>query len=189
MQKAVNRGTSVNLDTRDENPRPPLVIALTFGWLPATRWLLEHEANVNVINLEGRTPLMESSNRGYLDEVKLLLEFKADISIRVKRGTDAGKTALDLAYHQDGRIISLLKEGLAIVATPTAPPAPNPLGGDVGAAGSLGGVAGLVVGSMDTVESVPGDSPLMVDEANAARELALAVETEQQRRLNTNSAA
>ena len=46
----------------------------------------EHEANVNITNKAGVTPLHDAVNRGDLEIVRILLEYGAATDIKAKEG-------------------------------------------------------------------------------------------------------
>ncbi len=91
-------------------------IAIT-GDVNAVKMMLDHGADVNIVDPLGRTPLMyaAASDNLPLEEVKVLVEHGADVNVRDahKLGADSGWTALDIArQHGDTPIVAfLLKSG------------------------------------------------------------------------------
>lgn len=92
-----------------------------FGDAAAVKFTLDHHAEVNTQDVEGRTPLMFASNsdRLPLEAVKLLIDRGADVNAR----NLSGQTALDMArLHGDTPVVDLLVKSGA-KASPAAPPA------------------------------------------------------------------
>jgi ankyrin repeat protein len=73
----------------------PLIAAVSYGGLDATKMLLDRKANVNAQDVRGMTPLMLALALDHPDPriVRLLLEHGADPNIKSK----SGETALDWA--------------------------------------------------------------------------------------------
>ena len=98
-------------------------IAIT-GDVNAVKMMLDHGADVNIVDPLGRTPLMyaAASDNLPLEEVKMLVEHGADVNARDahKRGADSGWTALYIArQHGDTPIVAfLLKSGAKSNAAP-----------------------------------------------------------------------
>jgi len=61
--------------------------AIVKGNVDITALLLEHGADVTVLNNDDWTPLHEASRRAHLDIVELLLDHHADVDIRDKNGS------------------------------------------------------------------------------------------------------
>ncbi|KAI6084561.1 ankyrin [Hypoxylon rubiginosum] len=76
----------VDIETRDENCRTPLVLAAGWGHLEKVRLLLDSGADIEARNEDGRTPLLEAANRGRLENTRLLLDYGANIETRNKNG-------------------------------------------------------------------------------------------------------
>jgi hypothetical protein len=71
------------------------------------RFLLEHGADINVVNQFGRTPLHEASHYGPLEVVRLLLEHGADVETK----NEFGGTALQIAAKMErDEVVELLRE-------------------------------------------------------------------------------
>jgi N-acyl-D-amino-acid deacylase len=98
-------------------------IAIT-GDVNAVKMMLDHGADINIVDPLGRTPLMyaAASDNLPLEEVKLLVEHGADVNAKDahKLGADSGWTALDIArQHGDTPIVAfLLKSGAKSNAAP-----------------------------------------------------------------------
>lgn len=94
------------------------------GDLNAVKTMLDHGADVNIVDPLGRTPLMyaAASDNLPLEEVRMLVEHGADVNARDahKRGAESGWTALDIArQHGDTPIVAfLMKSGAKGNATP-----------------------------------------------------------------------
>jgi ankyrin repeat protein len=98
-------------------------IAIT-GDVNAVKMVLDHGADVNIVDPLGRTPLMyaAASDNLPLEVVKMLVEHGADVNAKDahKLGADSGWTALDIArQHGDTPIVAfLLKSGAKSNAAP-----------------------------------------------------------------------
>jgi hypothetical protein len=102
-----------NLDKAAYASALPNIAAL--GDVNAVRLMLDHGADVNVVDPLGRTPLMyaAASDLLPLDEVRLLVERGADVNAKDKHkdGSDGGLTVLDIArLHGDTPIVSFLEK-------------------------------------------------------------------------------
>lgn len=72
------------------------------------QYLLAKNANVDVRDIEGFSPLMRAAEARHLKMVQLLLAHKADLTLKNKNG----ETAYDIARAKgDQRIMELLKDG------------------------------------------------------------------------------
>jgi ankyrin repeat protein len=122
-------------------------IAIT-GDVNAVKMMLDHGADVNIVDPLGRTPLMyaAASDNLPLEELKMLVEHGADVNARDahKRGADSGWTALDIArQHGDTPIVAfLLKSGAKSNATP--PPRLQPRRDNT--------IAGAIQGSLPLIQ-------------------------------------
>lgn len=98
-------------------------IAIT-GDVNAVKIMLDHGADVNIVDPLGRTPLMyaAASDNLPLETVKMLVEHGADVNAKDahKLGADSGWTVLDIArQHGDTPIVAfLLKSGAKSNAAP-----------------------------------------------------------------------
>ena len=72
---------------------PALILATFNGDLPMTKYLLEQNANINIQNSYGETPLMLAVAKGYTDLALFLIEQGANVNIQKKVGTTALKFA------------------------------------------------------------------------------------------------
>ncbi len=105
-------------------------IAIT-GNVNAVKTMLDHGADVNVVDPLGRTPLMyaAASDNLPLEEVRMLVEHGADVNATDahKQGADSGWTALDIARRNgDTPIVAfLLKSGAKSNAAPPPPLQPR----------------------------------------------------------------
>ncbi len=88
----------------------------------SVRLLLDHGANVNVVDPLGRTPLMyaAASDLQALDVVKLLLERGADVNAKsAHQGRDTGQSVLDIAkLHGDTPVVEWLVKSGAKATSP-----------------------------------------------------------------------
>lgn len=80
---------NVDINVQDDSGATALLLAVSFGKLENAKvifldislifqWLLEHKANPNLADLEGKTPLHHAVECGEENCVKILLEFGAD---------------------------------------------------------------------------------------------------------------
>jgi ankyrin repeat protein len=99
-----------NIPNSNANPAPPapLIIAAREGKADVVRALLSaNDVNVNIVDAEGNTPLIEASRFGHDDVVRVLVERGANTKTQNKEG----QTALMLAVrngHDD--VVRILKE-------------------------------------------------------------------------------
>jgi ankyrin repeat protein len=80
--------------------RTPLHTASLFGNLPAVKWLVEHGADINVLEEggAGHTPLHNAAYKGYAEVVQYLLEHGANPSL-----LNAGKETAQFEAIFEGR--------------------------------------------------------------------------------------
>jgi ankyrin repeat protein len=76
-----------------------LHVAVRRNYLDIAKLLLEHEANVNIKDTDGMTPLMRAAAEGSLDMAKLLLEHDAKCGSFILNSQ--GKSTLDLARENN----------------------------------------------------------------------------------------
>jgi ankyrin repeat protein len=84
----------VDINTRDEQGRSNVFLAVKFGYLIAIKLLSEHGADVNLPDNNGCTPLYVAAELGYADVVELLLGLGANpeiFSINGKKPIDVAK--------------------------------------------------------------------------------------------------
>ena len=81
-------GADINLvdDEKFYEGWAPIHYAAKIGCLKQTKWLIEHQANVNVFTCNGETPLMKACEGGYLNIILLLLNAKAELYSTNKNG-------------------------------------------------------------------------------------------------------
>ena len=89
----------------------PLHEAAVYGPKEMVELLIANGADVNAVDLLGRTALIMASYRGNLPIVKLLIDHKADVNAVIEGGPDYGLTAMMLARKfKHWKIASYLKE-------------------------------------------------------------------------------
>jgi len=103
-----------------------LVETIAFGDVKSVRFLLDHGADVNAVDPQGRTALMYAavSDLVPLDIVKLLIEHGADVNAKDahSKSGDAGLTVLDIAkLNGDTPIVQLLVKSGAKAGETRAP--------------------------------------------------------------------
>ena len=95
----VARGAKINAADNEGNTALLLVMGSRLGYLeahkPLVPFLLEHEAQVNVRNQKGITPLMRAAEEGH-PALRLLLNKDAEVDAR----DEAGETAFFYAFHE-----------------------------------------------------------------------------------------
>jgi ankyrin repeat protein len=98
------------INARDEGGFTPLLIASEGSNSKdgsVLRLLLEHGADINVQNQDGKTPLHEALTYGALEVVRLLLKHGADVEAK----DNYGKTALQVAAeYGHNKVVELLRE-------------------------------------------------------------------------------
>jgi ankyrin repeat protein len=104
LAKLIGRGVDVN--GRDGQGQTLLGAAREPA---AARWLIAHGADVNMLNSNGRTPLMEAARRGDQELVKVLLEAKALVDL--PSVSDGNATALSFAERAGNlEVANLLRQ-------------------------------------------------------------------------------
>lgn len=98
----------LDVNARRDDGRTPLRLTSEKGDVELAVWLLEHKANVNLADKEGRTPLMAAVGRGSYDEPLLPLLLKAGGDPQLK--DLQGRTVLDYAWGDWawGDVVTLL---------------------------------------------------------------------------------
>ena len=96
----------------------PLIDAVTMRQLKVATFLLDHQANIELRDANGFTPLLLAAKRGYGDMIDLLLSRGADINAGVQ---SSGQTVLHLTTLQGSK--SLTEQLLARGAKVNAPDA------------------------------------------------------------------
>src|SRR5579862_3845288 len=97
-----------------------LALSIHSERVKAIRFLLDHGANVNVEDVDGRTPILFAANSDYqtLETVKLLIDHGADVNAK----NHFGQSPLYLAkLHGNTPIVSLLLKSGAKADTDPAP--------------------------------------------------------------------
>jgi hypothetical protein len=92
-----------------DEPTPLLLASGRYNFKDGSvlRLLLEHDADINVQNQAGQTPLQWASMNGALEVVRLLLEHGADVEAM----DNDGKTALQVAAEEGhDEVVELLRE-------------------------------------------------------------------------------
>ena len=79
---------NVNIDSIDDRLQPctPLNIACIFNKISVVDLLLQHGANFEAKDENGRTALFNAALKGNTEIVKLLLEYGANKNVKDKRG-------------------------------------------------------------------------------------------------------
>lgn len=101
------RGADVNLPSQNAQHVMPLHSSVAVENIAITQALLAHGADVNAVQTDDFTPLLEAAQNGQLAMVQLLLEHGADINARLS----SGKTALDVAQEKGHEaVVNFLRE-------------------------------------------------------------------------------
>lgn len=85
LEASLNPGLDLNA-RGGYSGNTPLLIAVRANNTTKTRWLLEHDAEIDKKDKDGYTPLMIAAYRNYSDCVKILLEHGADWTLKVPYG-------------------------------------------------------------------------------------------------------
>jgi len=111
---------NVNLPD-DINGNSPLMLATSLRQLDTMKLLIQHKADVNLVDWEGKTPAHFAAYNGFGEELHLLCTNKADLSI--KDGAEAdGMTALELAEKaKEAAMVDYLKACSGGKVPPKAP--------------------------------------------------------------------
>jgi len=92
----LDAGAEVNSASRNSQRVMPIHSSVASHSLDITRTLLENGADVNAVQQDGYTPLLEAAQAGELETLELLLQYGADPAAR----REDGQTALDLARQE-----------------------------------------------------------------------------------------
>eukprot|EP01125_Pyxidicula_operculata_P011726 TRINITY_DN3840_c0_g1_i1.p1 TRINITY_DN3840_c0_g1~~TRINITY_DN3840_c0_g1_i1.p1 ORF type:complete len:2470 (+),score=543.28 TRINITY_DN3840_c0_g1_i1:39-7448(+) len=107
------------LEKRNVYGCTPLLVASMMGHTHVVKYLLKHDANINVRDTEGWTPLMWACNNGFLTIVKLLLGFGADCNITDKKQRSA------LALSSSEKIEQIIKKHMSKSILPSSISSPT----------------------------------------------------------------
>jgi uncharacterized protein len=92
------------VDSKDENGYTPLHAAASYNHLELIRLLAEHQANLNIQDIDGDTPLHVSQD---LETVKLLVQLGADPTIR----NQEQRLPIEIAHIERAEeVVTFLKE-------------------------------------------------------------------------------
>jgi ankyrin repeat protein len=89
------------------NGQPVLLLAVASNCTEAVDYLIAHGANVNAVDEEGMTPLMEAAADGFIPIIKTLLDHGANLEATNKNRESAWLIA---AGHNQRDVIELFKE-------------------------------------------------------------------------------
>lgn len=107
------RGMNIDINLKDAIGRTPLHIAAEKGDMGVAMFLIENDANVNVADVNGNTPLVFIINKtGNLKVIQRLLEKGARVNLQNRTGETALMYA---AWHGHLAIVQLLLENRADV--------------------------------------------------------------------------
>lgn len=105
----IKAGASINSQSQNYLQAAPIQSAAAAGHLKIVQLLLNHNANPNVREQNGFTPLHAAAQNGDVQMISSLLFNGADLSIE----NNDGKLALDLAEEAGKKnAVALLKEGI-----------------------------------------------------------------------------
>jgi len=99
-QSALKNGADANTRERRIPYRKALMMVAAEGKEDLALLLLEYGADVNAIDSDGHTALMEAANFGHLNVVKFLLEHGANVNAAATVGGYTGYTALIYASER-----------------------------------------------------------------------------------------
>lgn len=103
VRKLLKAGVSVNASDGATSDNKALHWAASYGNADIVKLLCEHQANVNVVNKAGVTPLHDAVTRGDLDVARILLENGAATDIKAKEGPYKDQSVLDIATSEEMR--------------------------------------------------------------------------------------
>lgn len=109
VQYLFNNEKSLNIDVQDSDGDTPLHLAITDGYEDIVQILLEHSANISMVNRAKSTPLHQASYWERIKVVQNLLKQKQKPNINAQDSD--GDTALHLAIYKDcGEVVQILLE-------------------------------------------------------------------------------
>lgn len=116
VRKLLKAGVSVNASDGASSDNKALHWAVTYGNTDIVKLLCEHQANVNIVNKAGLTPLHDAVTRGDLDIARILLENGAATDIKAKEGPYKDQTALDIvtSEHMMQLLTSPIKKAVPV---------------------------------------------------------------------------
>ena len=90
-----------NINAVNQDKETALFSAVRIGDLELIAFLLNHEVNPNIINIEGQTAFLELTYKGheYLDHILLMLEFGADPIIKNMQGQSVFEVLNEIILH------------------------------------------------------------------------------------------
>lgn len=106
LQRLLNAGVSANASDGTATNNRALHWAASFGGHEAVKLLCEHNADTNVTNRSGSTPLFDAVKRKDKEIINILLSYGARTDVILTEGPYKGKTPLDLV--PDGSAIKTL---------------------------------------------------------------------------------
>lgn len=112
VERLIQIGANVNFNDSYTN-WTPLISACMEGHIEIVDSLINHSADINMANNNGKTPLMAASESGHANVVELLLKRGANVHYSNYNGFNALKVATKEGHQQ---VISLLEDQLLISA-------------------------------------------------------------------------
>ena len=114
------RKHGADVDVRDQNAWTPLHATTTQPEnVDITRWLLEHDANMNLQTHLRQTPLHHATHNADLETVRVLLEYKLDIDLRDTKGHTPLQDILGYAGPSaESKVVEIVQQLLKSGADP-----------------------------------------------------------------------
>lgn len=101
ISKAYNFINKNEINNKDLNGNTLLIVAATKNYVNCVKLLIEHSADLEIINDNGENALMCASKEGNIDIVDLLIKSKVSLDTQDKHG----ETALIMASRQSHNLI------------------------------------------------------------------------------------